>query len=196
MALTGTDIAVRARTLLNDDTGVRWTDAELLRWINDGRREMAALKPKVFGQTSHTTHTLDAGAYQTLGLTGAYAIADITRNTSGSAVRVVTRESLDTFRPGWVAETGAAVQNWVPDATNPLAFWVFPSVTGASIDVLALVTPPDLPALTSTALPFDQYLTPLTNYVMHRALAKDAEVAANAALSAAYLTLFSTALSA
>ena len=37
--LTGTNIIDRARFTLQDSSGVRWTDAELLTYINDAQRE-------------------------------------------------------------------------------------------------------------------------------------------------------------
>ena len=201
MALLVSAVVLRARTLVNDTTGVRWTDPEMLLWINDGRREMATARPSIFGHGSKLTHALSAGAYQELDAsTGAYAVADIAHNLVGGqpgpVISLVTKSSLDSFRPGWLQETGNSVQNWVVDPSNPLGFWVYPAVTGGQVAVTAMVTPAELYAMDDVALPFDQYLTTLVNYVLYRAYSKDAEAGANAQIAAAYLQLFSAAFAA
>jgi hypothetical protein len=64
--LTGNNLAERAKIVLNDVVGVRWTDPELLGWINDGRRAIAAVQPEPFNALARRTVTLTAGAYQNL----------------------------------------------------------------------------------------------------------------------------------
>lgn len=201
MALTAQHVINRVRAVVNDTTAVRWLDAELLAWVNDGRRELAAYLPGVFSQTANVLHTLAAGCYQTLAFTNAFAITSVTHNvnsdgSAGEAIRQTSRDTLDTYKAGWLADEGSSVQNWVPDIINPIGFFVYPAVVGGKVLVVARVTPAELATVSEVALPFDQYLVPLVNYVLHRAYAKDAEVAQNANLSAAYLQLFSAAVSA
>ena len=44
--LTGANLISRIQDTLQDTTGVRWTEAELLRYINDAQREVVNFKPE------------------------------------------------------------------------------------------------------------------------------------------------------
>lgn len=193
--ITGTQIIERVNYLLNDVSNVQWTAAEKLAWLNDGRREMATLKPEIFGSGTEVEHSATAGAKQRITATGAYRLLTVDSNAaSGKATRPTTQAQLDAFRPGWRSETSALVQNWFLDATDPLAFWVYPVVAaGLVLKAHVYITPPDLASLTDTALPFDQYMMPLVNYICFRALSKDNE-GGNETKAAAYFQLFTAAL--
>ena len=52
MAISGSDILSRVRDTLQDTTSVRWTDAELLRYLNDGQREVVNMKPDASALTA------------------------------------------------------------------------------------------------------------------------------------------------
>ena len=59
---TAQDVIDRARDLINDVpsafvSGVRWTDAELLRWITDAQREIVKHKPEAYPLTEIFTVT-------------------------------------------------------------------------------------------------------------------------------------------
>lgn len=195
MAITGTQISTRVGILLNDTSLVRWDAAERLVWINDGRREMASLKPTIFGNGTKVTHTLAAGCYQRIDTAGAYQLKSIdSNNATGKAIRPTTQQQLDAFKPGWRADTGTEVQNWFPDETDPLGFWVYPAVSGAVVDTHVWITPTDLATLSDTALPFDQYEPALVNYVCYRALSKEDE-AGMVAKATGFYSLFTSALS-
>ena len=42
---TGANILARVESILQDTSNVRWTEAELLNYLNDGQREIANLAP-------------------------------------------------------------------------------------------------------------------------------------------------------
>lgn len=193
MTITATQVATRARYLLQDASGIRWTDTEILHWINEGRREMARIKPTVFGNGTEVTHTLTAGCRQRITTTDAYLIDSINYNVaSGKAIRPTTKDLLDAFKPAWRQDTGTDVQNWFSDETDPLAFWVYPAATG-DIKAHVHISPTDLTALSDTALPFDIYEPALVNYVCAKALAKEDE-AGSLAKAQAFAQLFTAAL--
>lgn len=201
MTILVSGVLSRVRALANDVAGTRWPDAELLQWVNDGRREMAALMPAVFSVTAKHTVTLVAGNYQEVAVPNAFAITAITHNinsdfTMGAAIRETSRSAVADFKPLWQSDEGLAVQNWFRDEISPVAFWVYPSVPDGLIAVVLRVTPSELTATSDVALPFDQFLTPLVNYVLYRVYSKNAEVAQNAQLAAAHLQLFTAAMSA
>lgn len=44
--MTGTDIQNRARDILLDSSGVRWVEAQMIRWINDGQKAIHKIRPE------------------------------------------------------------------------------------------------------------------------------------------------------
>jgi hypothetical protein len=192
MPVTSQQISDSAGILLQDVSATRWPAAERLAWINDGRRQMAELKPEIFGADTEVTHTLTTGARQRLATTGALRLVSVDSH-GGNAVLPTMRQALDSFRPGWRDETARAVDNWFPDETDRLAFWIHPGSTG-ELRCHVLLMPADLTALSDVALPFDIHKPHLINYVCYRALAKEDE-AASIEKAAAYLKLFIDGLS-
>ena len=82
MAISGSDILSRVRDTLQDTTSVRWTDAELLRYLNDGQREVVNMKPDASALTTNVQ--LSTGTLQTIPSNGLRLIK-ITRNMSSAA---------------------------------------------------------------------------------------------------------------
>lgn len=192
MPITAQQISDSAGILLQDVSATRWTDVERLVWINDGRRQMAELKPEIFGAGTEVVHTLVSGARQRIATVNALRLVSVDSH-GGSAVLPTSRQALDGFRPAWRTDTGRTVDNWLPDETDPLAFWIHPGSTG-DLRCHVLLMPPDLAAPSDVALPFDIYKPHLVNYVCYRALAKEDE-AASVDKAAIYLKLFNDGLS-
>ena len=81
MALTGTNLLSRVKDTLQDTSSVRWTEAELLRYINDAQREIVNFIPEASAVTTNVQ--LVTGTLQTLPTNGLRLIK-ITRNMSGT----------------------------------------------------------------------------------------------------------------
>lgn len=196
--MLASDIIDRARIVLNDADGVRWLDAEFLKWINDGQRVIALVRPD--SCVSNTTVTLVAGTKQSLP-NDALRLLDIVRNinadnSAGRTVRLVDRSVLDTQNVNWHSETGAAVvKNFIYDNRDPKTFYVYPPALSTSkLEILYSKNPTDVTTTSSTIAVADIYSDPLLNYVLHRAYSKDAEFAQNFQLSATYLQIFQSML--
>ena len=77
--MTAAEPIEEARDILNDaSTPYRWSDAQLLRWLSDGQREVYRRRPDLFMQLgamvapsdlSATTDDLDVGEAQRAALT-------------------------------------------------------------------------------------------------------------------------------
>lgn len=189
--MLASDIIDRARLVLNDLDSVRWTDAELLKWINDGQRIVATVK--IDASVSNETMNLVAGTKQTLP-SNALRLLDVVCNIDGSgnsgrAVRPVDRQILDEQTPGWHSSSQSdTIYNWVYDNRDPLHFYVYPPAKStAKLAVKLAVKPTDVSSTSSSLSVLDTYVDPIFNFVLSRAYAKDAEFSANAELSAAYL---------
>ena len=75
--MTPSEIFARADDVLQDTSFVRWPQAERLRYLNDGRREMAVIRPDIYATTDVVT--LVAGTKQALPA-GRSRLFDVVRN--------------------------------------------------------------------------------------------------------------------
>ena len=107
MAITAQSIVHRVVDILQDTTSVRWPVSELVRYLNDGQREVVLYRPDATIKSA--TVECVAGAKQTLPTDGAKLI-DVIRNSASAgtnkAVRMVAREVLDAQIPNWYGLTG------------------------------------------------------------------------------------------
>lgn len=197
------DIVDRARIVLNDADGIRWLDAEMLKWINDGQRVIALVRPD--SCVANASLALAAGTKQALPTDG-LRLLDVVRNLTAAgggarAVRHVDRDVLDTQNPDWHSEAGAStIKNFIYDNRDPKTFYVYPPAEASTkVEIVYSKNPTDVTAVASTGSDAlisiaDIYADPLLNYVLHRAYSKDAEFAQNFQLSANYLAIFQAML--
>jgi hypothetical protein len=198
--VTGTQIANSVRFLAQDedDSAYRYADAEILTWLNEAQVALCTVVPAE--STKTVGIPLVAGALQTLPAE-AISLNSILRNlgvggvTPGNAITPTVRNMLDVFVPSWqnAAQT-AAIVHYIPDATNPKRFHVYPpSVVNNYVEAVYTVVPTPLGSLASVVSVNDTYVPALVNYVLFRLYSKDAEDASNAALAEAYYKAFASA---
>lgn len=203
MPITAQSIIRRAVETLQDPTSVRWPISELVRYLNDGQREVVLYRPD--SMVTSTTRTLTTGTRQTL--PNGSKLIEVVRNTGGTkrAVRMVNREILDAQTPGWHNLTGATdILHYMYDPRDPTVFYVYPpAATGASVEIVYAAYPTDIvePAdgslYTAVAgnisLP-DIYGNVIQDYILYRAYSKDSEYAGNAQRAQAHYAAFANAL--
>lgn len=192
MALTAANVITRAQDTIQDQTGVRWPEAELLRYLNDGRREICILRPDVYAVVAAVS--LVSGTKQSIPADG-NRLLDVIRNASGNAIRIVEREILDAQMPDWHTQTAAATKHFMFDERTPRVFYVYPPAVGAaSVDIAYAKSPTDI---TNTADPLteeDLFAPALVDYVCFRAFSKDAEYAGNTQRAQAHYAQFANTL--
>ena len=190
--LTGTNIASRVRDILQDPSGVRWGDSELLRYINDGQREIVNLRPD--SSSTHSNVQLATGTEQSIPSTGVRLIKVVRNMAStasdaagGRAIRVVDEDILNSQDPNWhtasasgSSQHGTTVKHYIFDSRDPKKFYVYPGVSGnAFVEIVFSSLPTDLSALSDTIYLDDIFGTALIDYTLYRSYQKDAEYAAN-----------------
>ncbi len=207
--LTGTNIIDRARFTLQDSSGVRWTDAELLTYLNDGQRELVNFRPEA--KATHANVLLAAGTEQTLP-SGGLRLIKVTRNMSGSAadatggksIRIIEEDLVNSIDPDWHDPTvtgysahGSVVKNYIFDGDDPKKFYVYPGIKSGSsayIEIVYSALPTDLSSVSSTIDVDDIYGNALLNFVLYRAYLKDAEYAANNQRAGSHYQLFTSSI--
>ena len=206
MPIPAQQIIRRCVETLQDTTSIRWPVAELVRYLNDGQREVVLYRPDAM--VTNATVTCVAGTKQTLPANGAKLI-EVIRNARAAgtkrAVRMVNREILDAQMPGWHTLAGVDdVLHFMYDPRDPRVFYVYPpATTNTQLDIVYAAYPTDIvePADGATytavtgniSLP-DIYGNVLQDYILYRAYTKDSEYAGNAQRAQAHYAAFANAL--
>lgn len=198
--VAASEILTRVRKQLIDERTVqRWDDAELLMWLSDGQRTIVAISPSLGEVTSSLQ--LAVGTKQTLP-EEAFQLIDIKRNmgtdglTPGRAVRVVSRELMDSMDSNWHAGARNAVTyNYIYDPQQPRVFYVWPPSTGENyLEVSRAEAPAEITSAAEEITVPSIYQTALMDYVMFRAHQKDTDYSAGNEKAAVYLQLFMAAV--
>ena len=205
--LTGANLITRVQDTLQDSTAVRWSEAELLRYINDAQREIVNFRPE--SSADHANVQLATGTEQTIPDVGLRLIK-VVRNmstTGGSAtgaraIRLVDINILNAQEPDWHDPTvtgdathGTIVKHYVFDEDDPRKYYVYPGVSGnAYVEIVFSRTPTDLANTSATIYIDDIYGNAIVDYVLYRAYMKDAEFAANSQRAGQHYQLFTASL--
>ena len=206
MTISAQSIIRRAVETLQDTTSVRWPVNELVRYLNDGQREIVLYRPD--SMVTNATLTCVAGTKQVLPVNGAKLI-EVIRNAAATSakksVRIINREILDSQTPGWHNITGSVdILHFMYDPRDPKTFYVYPpATTSAQLDIVYAAYPTDItePAdgalytavSGSISLP-DIYGNAILDYILYRSYTKDSEYAGNAQRAQAHYAAFNNAL--
>jgi hypothetical protein len=199
MPILVADILRSAATVLNDyerDPGgqrfVRWTEDELIDWVNEGAAQIAIHRPAASAKTE--VLELVEGPLQQIPETG-LMLLDVVRNIPGRAIRRVDRSQLDDARPDWYAMKPAdTVRHFCTDDRSPKSFYVYPPArAGVRVEVVYAETPAQVERAEDELQLDRAYAGALVSYVLYRALSKDSEYA-NGQVAAAHYQAFQAAL--
>ncbi len=183
---------------LQDPTFVRWTQQELLGYLNDAQRAVVLFRPDA--NVVNITHTCTASAKQSLPAT-AIRLVNVIRNKDGRAITKIDRATLDVQLPNWFETpiTADGVKHYVHDPVDPTVFYLFPKpTTDNQIELVHSAAPIDIAVTnfatdTSTIGVDDIYVNAIRDYMAFRAYQKDSEYA-NLNRAAAYLQSFAQLL--
>lgn len=193
----------RVAETLQDPTGVRWSTDELVRYLNDGQREIFIHRPDLGTKTDVVT--LEAGSRQILP-EHAVKLIEVRANAGGKrgAIHVCSQYLLDSVVPNWRSmRPTSEIKNYVFDS-EPRVFHVYPPATaGTQVEAVFVGLPDDIaeigagePASSvrgALSVP-PIFAGALRDYILFRAYSKDSEHAANAALAQAHYAAFAGAL--
>lgn len=203
MAISAQSIIRRVVETLQDPTSIRWPVPELVRYLNDGQREIKLHRPDTVRQTGDIA--LVAGSRQTLPANADKLIEIWHNKASKRAVQMVDRRILDDQTPGWHALPGSAdILHYTYDARVPTEFFVYPPAVGGNSLVGAFsVNPTDIAepadgvlytAVVGDVAVIDALANCLQDYILYRAYTKDSEYAGNGARAQGHYAAFANAL--
>lgn len=184
--ITAQAIIDKAQIVLQDLAAVRWTEAELLGWLNSGQKELATIKPT--SSVKNAAVQMAAGTKQTAPADAVGSVA-VVRNmgaagtTPGKAVKTIALTVMDSLYPDWhTADASVVAEYYMVDPGNEKNYYLYPPQP-ATPTYLELVFP-CMPAVIETlagAISVDDIYEPiLIDYVVYRALAEETEAGSDA----------------
>jgi hypothetical protein len=186
--------------LLDNDRAegeARWSDAELIRWINDSRMAIITRKPSACSKIA--TVPLVAGSHQTVPSDGTLLFDVIcnmgTGSTPGRSIRRTDRQNIDDDDLYWHQSTPKTeISQFTFDDRTPKDFFVWPpAVADTTIRISYAAIPAEVTDSTDTLDIGLEVMDAVVNYVAYRAKSKDSQYA-NAAEAAAFYGAFGEAL--
>lgn len=187
MPISAQSILQRVTDTLGDTTSIKWTIDRLVRYLNDGQRDILTHRPDALNVP--TTHPLVEGHKQTLPANGEKLIA-VLSNTHGTkrAVTAVKASLLDGQLPNWRAMPPShEILHFIYDPREPRSFEVYPpAALGASLEIEYAARPTDIAqpspgerytAVVGNISVGDLFANPLGDYVIYRCHAEHSEEA-------------------
>lgn len=192
--ITAQKIVDNAKTILQETTGIRWPDAELLGWLSAGQREVSSLVPSSTSLTVSFTPTADV-TRQYIPADG-HTFLDVSVNGQGNAVTQVPKPLMDTLRRTWRSDAATANPlHYVHDPREPRSFHLYPRpAAGTTVELTYAVTPAELTSLSQVITLDDVYANPLLDYVLYRAYSKDLDTVGSAERAVGHRTAFENTL--
>lgn len=182
--MLASEVIDSAAIILQDITNVRWPRAELLKWLNQAQQQIVMIRPDA--SVANQNIALVAGTKQSIPAPG-MRVLDIARNNNGAAIRLVSREILDSISSSWhsMAQSGV-IKHYTMDQRDPTRFYVYPpAIAGTVIEALYSIPPVDC-AAESSSIFSDVYSNQILDWMLYRAYLKDAEFASDLAKAASF----------
>ncbi len=198
---TGQNIVDEVRAQINDEdtNNLRWSDAEMLRYVNAGQRQIVHFVPESNIRTDIVSVSSDSDARRTIPAGGikfirASSLDSINELPDDSGVmREVELDAMDTLFPEWqytqveqprvprpadfLGSGNSKFEHYMHDPREPKVFYIWPppptsgSIGGLGVTYVDL--PSDLAALANTFALRDEYQNAMVIYVTYRCLRKD-----------------------
>jgi len=200
MATAASSVMGLAEYILKDAGNDRWTETELLDWINDAQKAVVLVKPDANPVIEAVV--LSSGSRQDLPAT-AVQLLDATYNmgttgsTVGNAITIVDRGIMDACYPGWRNEsTSTVVKHVIYDPVKlPKKYWVYPPSPGTNyIEIISAKIPTLLTASSENLTLGDEYVPAVLDWVLYRSFSKDAEYNESANRALVHLDAFQMGL--
>jgi hypothetical protein len=173
MAFTVDDVVSSARHTLLDASGVAWTDAELIGYVNEALEATSGAKTDLY--TVRANLEMQAGSLQELPA-GGISLIDLLENTyGGGPISVVDKDLLDACnRFLTAADQEREVEHFTADPRDPRRFLVSPPNDGTGeVRAVYAIVHPAIAALVDSIDLDNIYKPVLIDYVLHRAYAKN-----------------------
>lgn len=183
---TAQNVIDEIRAIIHDSVATfRWSDAELIRYINAGARQTVTLVP-----AANTIETIEDTATSRVARqaipAGGIKFLKASRNyaddgtTPQGVIRYVEKDALDTYDPDWEYVTTKAdganfFEHFCHDSREPTVYFLYPPpvLDNKKVAVAYSAIPTALTVVGDTIPLADEYLNALIQYSVYRALTKE-----------------------
>ena len=195
MTTTVTTVVNSVKTTLQETEakGVRWTNDEIVSYLNDACRFLAENEPDAFSDNSE--FQCIGGTRQELPEKAARLI-DIVRNLEGKKTPLTSSDkaTLSAMRPSWHSENPTTQQElFFTDDRDPKRFYVYPPAkAGSLLEVVCALEPRhhfigEAQDKSSLMQVNDRYVPAIMNFILYRAFDKDSDTSGNFSRAQTYL---------
>jgi hypothetical protein len=123
--MTPADVIAEARRLISDvDLPNRYSDTDLLGYINQIIKRMVILRPDLFASVGDISTEANS-IVQTLP-SDSYRLIEIYQVKNGNAITEVNREVLDQTYPAWVSDPAGVPYNYMRHVRHPNKYFLYP----------------------------------------------------------------------
>lgn len=175
--MTPQSIIQTARQIVNDNEAstYRQSDIELIKYVNDGLKEIVGLSPDTFLTTGDYNCTAGE-TEQRITFGAARELRQVMRVKNGRAIHPTDWTALCEFNPDWASDTAGPPQNWSRYSGDPLRFYLYPKPLAMLVLEVSYIKNPGVYALTDTIgdVP-ETWESALADYVVYRIESKDDE---------------------
>jgi len=189
MSATVQDVIDEVRFTIHDtDSGnFRWTDAELIDYVNAASRQIVTIVPEanVVETIETITNNIARQSLPAGGIKFLKAVRNVSESngtTQEGAIRYCEKDVLDSFDPDWEHDTtvktlAASVNffdHYLHDPRSPKVYFLYPAASStAYAEIQYSAVPTALTAVGNTIPLADEYLEAYQGYVTFRALTKE-----------------------
>ena len=163
--MTPASIIADVRNLAQDTLApYRYSDAELIGYVNQTLTRMSTLRPDLFtyfGDVSLTADTVEQNLPA-----DAQRLIDVFWVKDGNAINEVDREALERAYPTWVADASGTPVNYMRHPRISTRFFVYPKPLAGTVVVAEYAKAPDTYALNDTIDLSDAYYSAMVDGVM------------------------------
>lgn len=166
----------RVRVLLQDPTGIRWSDTELLNAIAEAQQFVANVRPDATSTVIDLV--VSAGTFFTTLPSTSRRVLDVLGTSNGDTVTNVKMSVIDRHAPTWRTESGAKIKHYIYEDRDPTRLYVYPKPTAdTTLRVLVSSNPSNTVSLTGTLSVDDSYVASIVDLTAGRAFEKESSSA-------------------
>ena len=191
--MTPAEVITEARSILQDaDTPYRYSDTDLLGFVNQTIKRMVVIRPDLFGEIGDIPTTAGT-AVQSLP-SDALRLIDIFQVKGGNAITEVDRETMARYAPDWMNAASGSPVNFMRHVKNSERFFLYPPPAEGTVLVGEYSKVPADYALTDTITrPSEAFFPTIITGVVWLAESIDDE-AVNSKRAEFFLQLFTSEL--
>lgn len=193
--MTPAGIITEVRRIIQDTTApYRYSDSDLLGFVNQTLKRMAVLRPDLFGEIGEVPTVADSSV-QSLP-SDAIRLIDVFQVKDGTVITEVDRETMSRNAPLWMSETSGTPVNYMRHVKNAEKFFLYPKPTSGIILIAEYAkTPQDYAINDTITQPSDAYAPVIVDGTVFLAESIDAEHV-NSGRAKLFLDAFTQALGA